>query len=202
MRNRLILAIGLLCCHTSLWANEKVLAQAGQVRIIQRNCDVKTDACDYIKSYKGQEKVLMSQWNKTARAYQFTPELIGFEIGATGIAHLLTVFDQNNRQQEFFELLQMSPDQKCFVTKEKLDKKHDKVVFYRLPERKPYLSISKKDQKFSEMRQIGYSTFLDESDGSFNFGYEAEEDGEKYFQEIKVENPCSLKPKIIKQGDE
>lgn len=202
MRSRLILAISVLCCSSGLWAKTEVLAQTGEVKIIKRNCDVKTDACDYIKIYKGQEKVLMSQWNKTAKAYQFTPKQIGFELGATGIAHILTVFDQNNRQQEFFELLQMSPDQKCFVTKEQLDKKHDKVVFYRLPELKPYLSISKKDPKFSEMRQIGYSTFFDESDASFNFGYEVEEDGEKYFQEIKVENPCSLKPKIIKPGDE
>jgi hypothetical protein len=198
MKSRLILAISLLCCSSPLWAKAEVLAQAGEVKIIKRNCNVKTDACDYIKSYKGVEKVLMSQWNKTARAYQFTPKLIGFQLGATGIAHILTVYDQNNKQQEFFELLKMSPDQKCFVTKEKLDKEHDKVVFYRLPELKPYFNISKKDQTFSEMGQVGYSTFFDESDGSFNFGYDAEEDGEKYFQEIKVENPCSLKPKVVK----
>ncbi|ENX61284.1 MULTISPECIES: hypothetical protein [Acinetobacter] len=202
MTSRLILAISLLCCSSALWAKTEVLAQAGEVKIIKRNCNVKTDACDYIKTYKGQDKVLISQWNKTARAYQFTPKLIGFKLGATGSAHILTVYDQNNKQQEFFELLKMSPNQKCFVTKQQLDKEHDKVVFYRLPELKPYLSISKKDPKFSEMEQIGYSTFFDESDGSFNFGYDAEEDGEKYFQEIKVENPCSLKPKIIKQGDE
>jgi len=154
MTSRLILAISVLCCSSTLWAKAEVLAQAGEVKIIKRNCNVKTDACDYIKVYKGQEKVLISQWNKTARAYQFTPKRIGFQLGATGNPHILTVYDQDNKQQEFFELLKMSPDQKCFVTKQQLDKEHDKVVFYRLPELKPYLCINKEAKDIEERWQI------------------------------------------------
>lgn len=103
MRCGLILTICLLCCSTILWAKPTILAQAGDVKIIERNCNKKTDECDYIKIYQAKEKVLISKWNKTARAYQFTPNLIGFQLGATGIAHLLTVYDKNNKQQDFFE---------------------------------------------------------------------------------------------------
>lgn len=54
IRTTLFLIIGLLTHPT--FAKDKVLAQAGDVKIIERNCNSGTFECDYVKTYQGRLK--------------------------------------------------------------------------------------------------------------------------------------------------
>ncbi|TCM65841.1 hypothetical protein EC844_11487 [Acinetobacter calcoaceticus] len=196
MFTKTTLMISLTCIASAVWAKETVLAQAGAVQMIERNCKEEPYACDYLVRHQGKETVLISDWSKTAKAYQFSPKLIGFQVGATGIAHLLTVYDDQGNQKEFFQLMGMNAKQQCFVTEEQIKKDQHKIVFYRLPSLKPYLTLNQQSSGMQNYSRTNRAYFDHES-GEFILSYPVSEDGEAYDQLITVQQPCSLNPKVL-----
>lgn len=190
-----IIFMGIIFLSCIVYSKPTVLAQAGDVKIIQTNCNDKTYQCDYIKTYENKTEKLISEWSKTAIAYQFSPDLIGFKIGATNIPHLLMVYNESNHKQDFFEALMVDNKNKCFITHEKVKKGQYEIKFYRIPSLKTYFVISHKTKGLEDFTRLAtYYRF--EEDGSFHFNYELIEDDESYYKEIKIMNPCSEKPKV------
>lgn len=194
IRTTLFLMIGLLSHPT--FAKDKLLAQAGNVKIIERNCNSETYKCDYVKTYQGKTEVLIEKWNKSAVPYQFNSNLIGLRLGLTGIPHILTIYDSNNRKTEFFDILHVDAKNLCFLNQESDGKSKSKIVFYRIPSLKPYFMISRRDKGLTGFEQVARK-YLDEDDSSFNFTFDTMKDGEYLQQEVKVEQACSQKPKVI-----
>ena len=183
------------CFSCVTYSKSTVLAQAGDVKIIQQNCNTQTFECDYVKTYQNKTEELISKWSKSAIAYQFSPDLIGFKIGATNIPHLLTVYDASNHKQKFFEALMVDNKNKCFITNEEVKKGQYDIKFYRIPSLKTYYVMSHKTKGLEDFTSLA-THYRDKDDGSFHFNYELIEDGESYYKEIKVMNPCSQKPKM------
>lgn len=194
LKRSLFFVFAMMC--TPLYAKALILAQAGDVKIIQTNCNEDTFECDYIKTYQNKTEELISKWSKTAVAYQFSPDLIGFKMGATNIPHLLTTYDAKNNKKESFETLMVDQKNKCFITHEEVKKDLFEIKFYRLPSLKPYFVINHKTKSVEDFTALA-THYRDEEDGSFNFNYELVEDGESYYKEIKVINPCNDRPRII-----
>lgn len=191
----------LFCClflfaFSPLYAQQQILAQVGDVKIIKNNCNDETYECDYIKTYENTTEELISKWSKTAVAYQFSPDLIGFKMGATNIPHLLTTYDAKNNKKEFFDALLVDEKNKCFITHEDVKKNQYEIKFYRLPSFKNYFVINNKTKGLEDFTKLA-TQYRDEQDGSFNFNYELVEDGESYYKEVKVMNPCGDRPRII-----
>ncbi|NHB57599.1 hypothetical protein G9F32_06035 [Acinetobacter sp. 194] len=193
-RTTLFLVTGLLSYST--FAKDKVLAQAGDVKIIERNCNSETYECDYVKTYQGKREVLIEKWNRSAVPYQFNSNLIALRLGLTGSPHSLTIYDSNNRKTEFWDVLHVDAKKMCFLNQESDGKNKSKIVFYRLPSLKPYFTISRRDKDLNGFERV-WSKYLDEENGSFNFMFNTTKDGEFLQQEVKVEQACSLKPKVI-----
>lgn len=192
---RSLFFIFLITCPP-LYAKTLILAQAGDVKIIQTNCNDETYECDYIKTYQNKTEELIRKWSKTAVAYQFSPDLIGFKVGASNIPHLLTTYDAKNNKKEFFEALMVDQKNKCFITHEEVNKDQYEVKFYRLPNLKPYFTLNNKIKGLEDFTRLA-THYRDEEDGSFNFNYGLVEEGESYYKDIKVMNPCSDRPRII-----
>lgn len=194
IRTTLFLIIGLLTHPT--FAKDKVLAQAGDVKIIERNCNSGTFECDYVKTYQGKTEVLIDKWNRSAVPYQFNSNLIGLRLGLTGSPHTLTIYDLNNRKTKFWDVLHVDAKKMCFLNQESDGKNKSKIVFYRIPSLKTYFSITRRDKGFKGFERVS-SKHLDKDNGSFNFTFDTTKDGEYLQQEVKVEQPCSQKPKAI-----
>ncbi len=186
----------LVLFSNQIFAKDRVLAQAGDVKIIERNCNAKTYECDYVKIYQGKMDVLIEKWNRSAVPYQFNSNLIGLRLGLTGSPHTLTIYDSNNRKMEFWDVLHVDAKKLCFLNQENDGKNKSKIVFYRLPSLKPYFTISRRDKDFNGFERVS-SKSSDKDNGTFNFTFDTTKDGEYLQQEVKVELPCSQKPKVI-----
>lgn len=193
-RTTLFLIIGLVTHPT--FAKDKVLAQAGDVKIIERNCNSETYECDYVKTYQGKSEVLIKKWSRSAVPYQFSSNLIGLRLGLTGSPHSLTIYDSNNRKKEFWDILHVDAKKKCFLNQESDGKNKSKIVFYRVPDLKPYFAITRRDKGLKGFDRVARH-YLDEEDGAFNFTFDTMKEGEYLQQEVKVEQACSQKPKVI-----
>lgn len=194
MKTGLVAILILFSNH--IFATDKVLAQAGDVKIIERNCNSETYECDYVKTYKGNTEVLIKKWSRLAVPYQFNSNLIGLRLGLTGSPDSLTIYDSNNRKKEFWDVLHVDAKKLCFLNQENDVKNKSKIVFYRIPELKPYFTITRRDKGLKGFERVA-SHYLDEDDGSFNFMFNTTKDGEFLQQEVKVEQACSQKPKVI-----
>lgn len=194
IRTTLFLMMGLLSC--SAFATDKVLAQARDVKIIERNCNIETYECDYVKTYQGKTEVLIKKWSRSAVPYQFNSNLIGLELGGTGSPHTLKMYDSNNRKTEFWDVLHVDAKKMCFLNQETDGKNKSKIVFYRVPDLKPYFTITRRDNGLKSFERVA-SHYLDEEDGAFNFTFDTMKDGEYLQQEVQVEQACSQKPKVI-----
>lgn len=193
IRTTLFLMIGLLA--NQVFAKDKLLAQAGDVKIIERNCNTETFECDYVKTYQGKTEALLNKWNKSAVPYQFNSDLIGLKLGLTGSPHTLTIYDSNNRKTEFWDVLHVDAKKLCFLNQESDGKNKSKIVFYGIPSLKPYFMISRRDKGLTSFEQVSRK-YLDEDDGSFNFTFDTMKHGEYLQQEVKVQQLCNHKPKV------
>lgn len=193
IRTILFLMIGLLA--NQVFAKDKLLAQAGDVKIIERNCNTETFECDYVKTYQGKTEVLLNKWNKSAVPYQFNSDLIGLKLGLTGSPHTLTIYDSNNRKTEFWDVLHVDAKKMCFLNQETNGKNKSKIVFYRVPDLKPYFTITRRDKGLKGFERVSSHSF-DEEDASFNFTFDTMKDGEYLQQEVKVQQLCSQIPKV------
>lgn len=183
------------CFSCIIYSKSTVLAQAGDVKIIEQNCNTQTFECDYVKNYKGTTEVLIKKWNRSAVPYQFHLNLIGLRLGLTGSPHTLTVYDSNNHKEEYFDILHVDAKKSCFINQEKDGSNKSKIVFYRTPSLKPYYTITRRDSGFKDFERVSSHNF-DEASGTFNFTFDTTQDGEFYPQEVKVASPCSHKPKV------
>ena len=193
LKKLLFLVMSINC--TQLYAQETILAQAGDVKIIQKNCNDETYECDYVQTFQDTSKILLSDWNKTAVAYQFSPHLIGFKMGATNIPHLLTTYDSHNNSQKFFDVMMIDEEKKCFITQEEVKQNQYEIKFYRLPSLQAYFTMNTQTQGLEDFQSIA-THYQDEEDHSFNFNYALIEDDESYYKDIKVLQPCSDQPII------
>lgn len=115
---------------------DKILGSAGKIKIKQERCNRNNAECDFVLyDAKNKKQVLLKQWNKTAVVYQFTPNLMGFMIGATGTDHNLMVVNDQNQQKNFGSFLAINQNKTCIVTYESNVKNMpDSLVFYSVPD--------------------------------------------------------------------
>ena len=56
-----VLMIGCLLFMSTTYAKDMILVKAGDVQIIQQNCNENTYECDYVKKYKGKSELLIEK---------------------------------------------------------------------------------------------------------------------------------------------
>lgn len=193
-----VLMIGCLLFMSTTYAKDMILVKAGDVQIIQQNCNENTYECDYVKKYKGKSELLIEKWSKTVIPYQFSPNLIGLRLGATGSNHILEIYDSNDKKSIFYNVIMVDEQNKCFLNQESDGEKHQKIAFYRLPSLQVFFEISSKNKDFRDFKDIS-SKYIDEEDNSFNFDYSRMMDNEVYFQQVKILDVCGHMPKIIQE---
>lgn len=176
---------------------DKILGSAGKIKIKQERCNRDNGECDFVLyDAKNKKQMLLKQWNKTAVLYQFTPNLMGFMIGATGTDHNLMVVNDQNQQKNFGSFLAINQNKTCIVTYESNVKNMpDSLVFYSVPDFRVRQVINQKVPQFNQFSYPMDQGF--EDDGSYAFGYIAKFDGEMDMQSVVIQNPCQSNYRII-----
>ena len=195
MKNIIILIASLSIWMTPAFAQDKVLAQAGDVQIIQSNCTKDKQQCDFIKSYRGKHSYLMKNWSGNANTYKFSDKLLGMTFSSTGIKTLFITINDQNQQFKYASLLGIDDKNSCFITQETYNNEKDSIVFRKTSDQKVFFVINKHTKNVTGLSQVLYSSFDPEDHQTFNFNYGTMIDNEYASFDMTVKNACT-KPSI------